>query len=122
MSRNDEFFHGTVAHLSPGDVIQPVGDAIRATFRSDTDPRFAYATTDHDNAWDYAEKAFHASDRGTPRVYRVSPVGRHSKDPEVGRDGSRRGNHPTDRRSKSGWKVIEEVPMPENMGRPEDWR
>lgn len=119
MSRSENFFHGTTSHLSLGDVIEP-GRA--ATFPHDTDPRYSYATTDATTAWDYAEKAWHATDKGAPRVYRVEPMGRHSKDPQVDRSGRMRGNHPTDRRSRSGWKVVGEEEMPESMGKPEDWR
>jgi hypothetical protein len=119
------YYHGTVEEFHPGDVISPAEDRTGYTnYPGQSDSRYSYATEDHDSAWDYAEKSWHAADgdSGHPRVYRVSPLGRHSKDPEYDKRGKHRGNWSYDRRSKHGWKVEEELPMPEHMGTPEDWR
>jgi rifampin ADP-ribosylating transferase len=125
MNRNlnpDQFFHGTVRKFSPGDVIAP---GHSSNFGAESDPRYAYATGTEPGAWSYAEKAWHADPSGTsgpPRVYEVEPIGRHSKDPQVDSSGRSRGNYEKDRRSKNGWRVKTERPMPESMGSPEDWR
>lgn len=112
MSRAHEFFHGTTAHLFPGDVIEP---GRRSNFPSVTDSRYSYATTESSNAEHYAELAYHSSDHGSPRVYQVKPLGRHSKDPQVDKQGRSRGNFDTDRRSKEGWEVVGERPLPEHL-------
>lgn len=120
-----QFFHGTVENLNPGDVVTPAGTRGGHTnYAGQSDPQYAYATEDPEAAWDYAEKAWHAAsgDSGHPRVYVVSPMGRHDKDPEYDKSGRHRGNWSFDRRSKHGWKVEDELPMPESMGKPEDWR
>lgn len=114
-------FHGTVAPLKEGDVVHPAGSG-RATFPHETDRRYAYATQKPGDAWDYAEKAWSAGDSGIPHVYRVEPLGRVSKDPLVDKAGRSRGNFMGDRRSKHGFRVVGEEPMPEHMGDPEDWR
>ncbi len=119
-NRASEFFHGTTEHLEPGDVVAPGGGPLK--FPQETNRRYAYATPSEDNAWNYAEKAFHASDSGHPRVYQVEPLGRHTRDPEYDRGGNSRGNFRDDRRSKAGWKVVGERKMPESMGNPDDWR
>lgn len=123
MTRAQEFFHGTTAHLKPGDVVAP---GKRPVFPNETDTRYSYATSDQDTAWHYAEIAWNARDTGVPRVYQVEPLGRHSKDPQVGvmPGGTTysRDNFSTDRRSKHGWRVLSEVQMPSHMGDPEDWK
>lgn len=116
------YYHGTtvpdVTHILPAD--QHGG---HVTFPHDTSPSHAYATTNEDDAWDYAEKAFHAADRGHPRVYRVEPMGHVEKDPEEDEHGNwRNGVNRGDVRSPHGFKVLHEVPMPEHLGTPEDWR
>jgi hypothetical protein len=112
VSRNQEFYHGTVYHLSPGDVITPGGaPAVHGT----SDPRFAYATGDISAAREYADYALdnvldnQGDGEYARRIYRVTPIGRHSKDPEFSTEGEHRGNSPDDRRSKHGWKVEEEL-------------
>lgn len=112
MSRHQEFFHGTTAHLFPGDVIEP---GRRSNYVQISDPRYAYATTNRQDAEHYAEVAYHASDTGSPRVYQVEPLGRHSKDPLVDRQGNSRGNFDSDRRSKDGWEVVGEMELPEHL-------
>lgn len=93
------------------------------TFPHDTDRDHAYATSSHEDAWAYAEKAWHAGDghSGRPRVYQVQPKGDYEKDPVYDGD-RRRGNNETDYRSKHGWDVVKEMNMPRSMGKPSDWR
>lgn len=123
LATGQDYYHGTVIkglkEILPGTVHK--GPVI---FRSDTDPSFAYATPDVSNAWSYAEKAWNATDiiPSVPRVYRVRAVGPVEPDPTVDRHGRQRSNYDTDVRSRWKFVVIEEVPMPEEYGSPEDWR
>lgn len=124
MAREEHFFHGTTEHLRPGAKVLPVGQlrGKTPTFPHDTSREHAYATSEEANAWNYAEKAWHSTDRGIPRVYEVAPLGDHEPDPTHDERGRSRGNYETDRRSRVGWKVISERQMPEHMGSPEDWK
>lgn len=123
MSRGEEFFHGTTAHLKVGAVIAP---GRKPNYAGESSPEHAYATTSEEHGWDYAEKAWHASDKGHPRVYQVAPIGEVEKDPTEYETGSMagrsRGNYDTDVRSRQGFKVLSERQMPEHMGTPEDWK
>lgn len=121
-SARQEFYHGTtvegVTHILPASKHRG-----HVTFPHDTDREHAYASTKEGDAWDYAEKAWHASGTGVPRVYKVHPMGPHEKDPQVDERGDWRGGvNESDVRSKHGFAVLHEVPMPEHMGDPEDWR
>lgn len=124
-----EFYHGTVQSLQPGDHVLPAhehGGAVM--FPHDTDHAYAYATPHEDNAWDYAERAWqsagldHPHFGNPPKVYRVRSLGDHEPDPTHDATGRQRGNFDTDVRSKHGFEVMEEMPMPEHMGEPEEWR
>ena len=119
----EQFFHGTVSPLKEGDVIEPVSKSSwrKPRFPSDTDPEFAYATG-HDEAWDYAEKAWHSTSGAShPKVFQVEPLGEHEPDPTRDAQGNLRNNWAADRRSKAGWRVLNEVQMPEHLGTPEEW-
>lgn len=119
-----KYYHGTVleglTHVHPAN---KHGGPV--AFASDTDKNYAYATTSHDDAWNYAQKVWGGDDHGRrPRVYEVKPIGGHKHvevDPQFDKHGRSRGNNSSDFRSKRGWKVVREVPMPEHMGDPEDW-
>jgi Rifampin ADP-ribosyl transferase len=117
-----QFFHGTVSN--PSGEITPVASSSwrKPMFPSDTDVNFAYATTDESNAWNYAERAWHSRGQGVPKVFKVEPMGEHEEDPTHTPEGVSRGNFSGDRRSRQGWRIIGERPMPEHMGDPEDWR
>ena len=119
----EQFFHGTISPLKPGSVVEPVSASSwrKPRFPNETHPDYAYATS-QDKAWDYAEKAWHSSGTGTPRVFQVEPLGEHEPDPRYNERGELRDNWDDDRRSKAGWRVLNEVQMPEHMGTPEDWR
>lgn len=116
----ETWYHGTVTpklrHILPADKHgRPV------TFASDTDRGHAYATSNVDDAWEYAHKAWSAHPSGRPRVYAVQPAGHYEKDPETDAQGRMRGNNSSDYRSRDGWKVTRELRMPSHMGRPSDW-
>lgn len=113
-------YHGTVEHVRGAVTPLASRKGGRATFPSDTDPEYAYATKKPEDAWNYAEKAWHASDRGHPRVFKVKPRGPVEKDPAFGEHGSR-SNYEGDVRSKHGFDVVSEEQMPEHMGTPEEW-
>lgn len=108
----------------PNPVIEPAARRpwAKPTFPSDTDPSFAYATPHEDDAWNYAEKAWHSTSHGRPRVFQVESLGDHEEDPAFDQHGRSRSNFTDDRRSQQGWRVLREMPMPEHMGTPEDWR
>lgn len=113
------YYHGTtVPHLR---FVRPAGPCGRVTFPSDTDRRYAYATTSVEDAWFYAEKAWGARSTGIPRVYEVEPTGPVEDDPTEDERGYPRSNFASDVRSREGWAVKREIPMPESMGDPEDW-
>lgn len=112
------YFHGTVARNLVGKTITPARNrGGQVLYQGETDPDYAYATTSEAHGWDWAEKAYFCADKGIPRVYEVEPVdmGSVEKDPEFYANGSSRGNFEDDVRSTRGFRVIREVPMPENL-------
>lgn len=114
-------FHGTVvADLEQVLPAWETGAAV--SFPHDTNPAYAYATPDEDTAWAYAEKAWHCHDRGIPRVYVVAPLGELEVDPSTDGHGQLRGNYSSDLRSRDGFAVVCELPMPERLGEPDEWR
>jgi hypothetical protein len=111
MSRTEEFFHGTVSHFHPGDEILP-GHAPVHRFMSS--PEHSYATTSEDSAWHYAELAWNwKPEAKAPRVYKVEPIGEYEDD-----DNSN--TSLGDKRSKSGWRVLGELPTPEHWKEEEE--
>ena len=120
----EKFYHGTtvpnVKKILPANVHKG-----HVVFPGDTSTEHAYATTKHDDAWNYAEKAWSGDPhQRRPRVYEVKPIGglKHvEEDPRFTETGRSRSNNANDYRSKKGWHVVREVPMPEHMGDPEDW-
>lgn len=117
----DALYHGTVRE-DLDDIIPAAEHCRGVIFASDTDPKYAYATPSLSDAWTYAEKAWHASGTGIPRVYRVEPLGDVEPDPQEDAYGRSRGNCEADVRSRDGFTVVEEMPFPEAFGDPEDWR
>lgn len=118
-----DFFHGTVIE-GLTEVMPATKHGRGVIFPHDTDRNFAYATPSESNAWNYAEKAWHAASdvAGPPRVYRVRAVGPTEEDPQYDQHGRHRSNYGDDIRSRWKFIVVEEVPMPEEMGDPDDWR
>ncbi len=116
-----DYYHGTVEEDL--DDVQPASQhGGRVTFRSDTDPDYAYVTTKPGDAWSYAEKAWHSSSNGVPRVYRVRATGPVEPDEFYQASGRPRSIYEHDMRSRHPFEVQEELPMPESMGDPEEWR
>jgi hypothetical protein len=91
----------------------------RVSWPEDTSHEHAYATSDEDDAWEYAQAAWHDGG-GRPRVYEVHPKGHVEQDPSTRPDGSSRGDHERDYRSKDGFNVVRELPFPHDWRR-EDW-
>jgi hypothetical protein len=117
------YYHGTTAARVR--TILPAARHQRfVSFPHVTDPHHAYATTNLDSAWDYAEKAWHNGGQGRPRVYRVEPLGEVEADPEIDEKGVRRGNKVDDVRSKHGFRVVDRMPPPPHIAETtgEDWR
>lgn len=119
-----KYYHGTV-HENLTHVHPATKHGGPVSFASDTDKDYAYASTSHDDAWNYAQKVWAGDDHGRrPRVYEVKPIGGHKHvevDPQFDDHGRSRGNYAQDFRSKRGWKVVREMPMPDHMGDPEEW-
>ena len=123
MTDTAPLYHGTVR--DDLDTIEPAAAHCGPrtfAFTADGDPEYAYATPNLSDAWAYAEKAWHATGVGIPRVYRVEPLGDVEPDPQEDAHGRSRGNYEADVRSREGFTVVEEMPMPEEYGDPEDWR
>lgn len=116
-------YHGTVRD-GLDDILPAAAHCGPRTFAytADGDPAYAYATPNLSDAWAYAEKAWHASGDGIPRVYRIEALGDVESDPQEDVHGRQRGNYADDVRSRHGFAVVEEMPMPDDMGDPEDWR
>jgi hypothetical protein len=114
------YYHGTTTE-GLGNVQPAAKHGGSVAFPHDTDKNYAYATPNEDDAWHYAEKTWNATASGIPRVYKVQPSGPVEPDPQYGPHGSR-GNFESDVRSRHQFKVIGEIPMPEHMGEPEEWR
>lgn len=114
-------YHGTTReHLD--EILPAAAHRLGVVFPHDTDSAYAYATPNLGDAWVYAEKAWHASGDGIPRVYLVEAIGAVEPDPQEDAHGRQRGNYAADVRSREGFTVVEEMPMPDTYGDPEDWR
>lgn len=124
------YYHGT--HVPGVTHILPADHHGKPVLYDETDSRYAYATPNLDDAWDYAtDAAAHARDRGhphtRPRVYAVHPIGGHKHvevDPEYDEHGGWRGNNPDDKRSKKGFRVVKEMEAPDHVRKDhpdEDW-
>lgn len=124
------YYHGT--HVPGVTHILPADHHGKPVLYDETDSRYAYATPNLSDAWDYAtDAAAHAKDTGhphtRPRVYAVTPIGGHRHvevDPEYDEHGGWRGNNPDDKRSKKGFKVVKEMKAPPHVRKEhpdEDW-
>lgn len=116
----ETFYHGTTRE-NLTHVLPPHEHGAGVMFPHDTSRDHAYASNNASDAWDYAEKAWGATEKGVPRVYEVRPRGEHEQDPPFDQHGNSRSNFSGDRRSRHGWNVVRELPMPEHMGTPEEW-
>lgn len=85
------------------------------------DPHYAYATPSLNDAWSYAHKRVENGRGGKPTVYRVTPHDPDDVEKDPGFAGDyNRGNYEHDKRSKSGFAVLDEVPMSQKQEH--DWR
>ncbi|MCX4799558.1 hypothetical protein OG497_37525 [Streptomyces sp. NBC_01242] len=117
------YYHGTIGEHgtddSPGEIHPATVHGQGVTFRSDTSPDHAYATTSEGDAWDYAGKAF--DHRGTeghhvPKVYQVRATGPVEKDPDWDdRAGRSRNVNESDHRSKHPFEIVREMDPPEHI-------
>lgn len=115
-----DFFHGTVQE-GLTEILPTTEHGGPQTFRMEADGEYAYAT-DEGSAWWYAEAAWRTHSEGIPRVYRVRATGPIEADPAENAQGRARSTFEADVRSRSAFIVVEEMPMPERLGDPEDWR
>lgn len=113
---NQQLFHGTARDIE--DEILPGYSPVHPSM---SEKGYVYATPDVGNAWMYAELAWNARPRGRARVYQVEPTGEMEKDPQFDAQGNSRSNFASDLRSRSPLRIIREVPLPGNMGDPEEW-
>jgi len=106
------YYHGTIetpetegewTHVNPGH---------GANF-SESEPGYAYATTDRKNAEWYAEQVHERANVpwSKPVVYAVEPTGPHEEDPRYRGEYSR-GNFAGDRRSKFPWEIVDRHELP----------
>jgi hypothetical protein len=111
------FFHGTTSGFNPNDEILP--PSMRSSdikpLYDETEPDAAYASRSPEQAWFWAESAWHKAqhDNPRPRVYGVEPLGKVLDDLHSLSD--------EDVRTREGWRVLGEVPMPKDLGTPEEW-
>lgn len=104
LSNQQFLYHGTVT--TGLKEILPAREHKRAQFYpGEHDGSYAYATKSLDDAKNWAEKAYHSSDKGEPLVYRVTPKGPTEQDPLHYAHGGRRGTTENDQRSKHGFTV-----------------
>lgn len=106
-------FHGTTRYDSDDHPEEITAGGSSTSFGPGTsDSDYAYATPSLGNAWSYAEKRSQNGGGGKPTVYRVTPHKPEDveEDPQWHGD-THRGNYAGDKRSKSGFEVLDEVPM-----------
>lgn len=75
-----------------------------------SDPGFAYATTDRDDAWHWAQEAWHKNPVGMPRVFKVRRRGPVEADPNFSGH-----SNAGQVRSRHGFDVVGEEPMPHGI-------
>jgi rifampin ADP-ribosylating transferase len=97
------FFHGTRAHLSPGDLLVA---GHRSNYRPEVVMNHVYFTALVDGAGLAAEIA--ARDGDVPRVYEVEPTGPFENDPNV-TDKKFPGNPTRSYRSAAPLRIVREV-------------
>lgn len=112
-----KYFHGTTYGFKEGDEILPpsLRDPNIKPLYEETDKDAAYASVDPERAWFWAESAWHKAqhDNPRPRVFGVEPLGKVLDDLHSQSD--------DDVRTREGWRVRGEVPMPTEVGTPEEW-
>lgn len=114
-------FHGTTKYEGDDpEEITPSGGS--ASFGPGVaSPEHAYATPKLSDAWTYAEKRAENGHGGRPTVYRVTPKNPHDVEKDPGWAGDyARANYEHDKRSPSGFDVLDEVPM--SSKQEHEWR
>jgi hypothetical protein len=118
------YYHGTVMtdydfdefeNQEAGALVQPARVHGSVIFTSDTDPDYAYVTTELRDAWYYAELAANHRPTGRPRVFRVQATGPVEPDLEFTPSGQRRGIMSHDLRSRYPFEFLEEMEPPEHL-------
>lgn len=99
---NGPFFHGTKAHLSPGDLLTA---GFNSNYRPDVVMNHIYFTALPDGAGLAAEIA---ALEGVPHVYEVEPTGDYENDPNV-TDKKFPGNPTRSYRSMAPLRILREV-------------
>lgn len=115
-------YHGSTRdeYDDPPEEITPSGGG--ASFGPGVaDPSYAYATPSLNDAWNYAHKRSENGIGGKPTVYRVTPHKPEDVEEDPHWEGDyNRGNYDHDKRSKSGFEVLDEVPM--SQSQEDEWR
>ena len=100
------FFHGTIAHLRPGEFLTA---GFRSNYRPEVVMNHVYFTALRDGAGLAAEIAAELAGGGaSPRVYEVEPTGPFENDPNV-TDKKFPGNPTRSYRSRAPLRVVREV-------------
>lgn len=119
----ETYYHGTTNPRLRN--VFPANRLHRSHQYMETDRNYAYATKDPEAAWHYAEKAWNwnTDKPWRPRVYEVAPHNPYDVevDPPFDEHGNNRSTFAGDRRSRSGFRVIRQLPFPDTWGDPEDW-
>jgi hypothetical protein len=106
------YYHGTTAEDL--EEVTPTSGGGRM-FPHDHEGTHAYATSDPRSAWEYAERAYYVTGE-RPRVYRVEPkAGDVEKDPTHDPGGNSRRVNVGDVRSRAGFDVVHEMPVPAEL-------
>ncbi len=99
------FFHGTRADLFPGDLLTPGWDT---SYGSGKRSRHIYLTSSASLSMAHSSRPRWRRDPGTPRVYRVEPLGPIYDDPNV-TDKKFPGNPTRSYRTKDALRIVAEV-------------
>lgn len=108
------FYHGTTAEGDLDRILPASQSGASVIYQHQTDPDYAYATTSKDDAWTWAQKAWDNTG-GRPRVFKVRRRGPVEPDEPYDRAGNSRSVSDSDVRSRHGFDVIGEEPMPHHM-------
>lgn len=113
------FYHGTTTDQDLKEILPASQHGRGSIHPGSVDPDYAYATPHLDNAWQWADKAWD-NRGGHRRVFKVRRKGPVELDPRDNDSGGSRNNYEGDVRSRHGFDVIGEMPMPEHWRHLED--
>lgn len=108
------FYHGTTAEGDLGQILPASQSGASVIYQHQTNPDYAYATTDKNHAWNWAQEAHHNTG-GRPRVFKVRRRGPVEPDEPYDRAGYSRSISDSDVRSRHGFDVVGEEPMPHGI-------